>query len=326
MSETATRQRILTTTWILQEGDEQIDRLRAAGYEVIVRPSQAPHTEAEMIDLVKGVDAVVAGSDAFGEPVLAAGTSLKIVSRAGVGFDSVDVRAATARRIAVTITPGTNHESVADHAFGLILALARHIPAQDGYVRAQQWRRLVGADVYGQTLGILGLGRIGKGVARRGRGFDMRVVAYDPVWDDAFAAQHQVQRLPVDAIFREADFLTLHLPGGAETRHIVNAERLAVMKPTAFVVNTARGSLVDEVALYEALTTDKIAGAGLDVFDREPPWGSKLTDLPNVVLTPHVAGLSVRANAAMAKMAIENAVLVLRGERPQACVNPEVFG
>ena len=324
MSEPGENRRLLVTSWIVQEDNPLLEQARAAGVDVVMRRRAAFRDEQEMIDLVAGVHGVVAASDVYTAAVMDAGP-LKVISRVGVGYDSVDVRAATLRKIAVCTTPGTNHESVADHTFGLILALARQIPAHDRFVRGREWRRLTAADVHGATLGILGLGKIGKAVARRARGFEMRVVGYDPVWDEAFATQHGVERLPLEDVIREADFLTLHLPATPETRHILDAERLRLLKPTAYLVNAARGTLVDEAALCEALQAGKIAGAGLDVFDREPPWDSKLLELENVILSPHVGGFSVKANADTVNMAIENALLVLQGLRPHFCVNPEVF-
>lgn len=318
-----TKQRVLVTSWIVDD-ESILDLLRRAGVEVVMARQPAFRTAEEMIPLVDGIHGVIAASDVYNAAVMDAGP-LRVISRVGVGYDAIDVRAATERGIAVCTTPGTNHDSVADHTFGLILALARQIIPQDRWVKDQRWKRLTAADVNGQTLGILGLGKIGKGVARRARGFDMRVVAFDPIWDEAFAIQHGVERLPLDRVIREADFLSLHLPATAETHHILDATRLALLKPTAFLVNCARGTLIDEAALYEALKAGRIAGAGLDVFDHEPPWGSKLLELENVILTPHVAGFSVKANAGGAKMAVENALLVLQGKRPHFCVNPEVL-
>ena len=325
MTEASARPRVLITSWIVQEDNPALDILRAAGYEIVFQRRPQFRDEADMLAIIDGANAVVAASDAYTARVLAA-APLRVVSRVGVGYDSIDVAAATARGIAITTTPGANNESVADHTFALILALARMVLPQDRDLRESKWTRLTAADVHGQTLGILGLGKIGKGVARRARGFDMRVVAYDPIWDDAFAAANGVERRDLDDVIRQADFLTLHLPATPQTRKLIGAEKLALMKPTAYLVNAARGSLVDEAALHAALTSRRIAGAGLDVFDREPPWGSPLIGLDNVVVTPHVAGFSVKANEAGVRMAIENVALVLQGKRPHFCVNPEVFG
>lgn len=280
--------------------------------------------EAVLLEIMRDAHATIAGVEPYTERVLAA-SSLKVISRPGVGYDSIDVNAATARGIAVCNTPGANATAVADHAFALMLALARQITGLDQAVRAQRWPAPASADVYGQTLGILGLGNIGKGVARRGRGFDMRVVAFDSFWDEAFARDNGVERLPLEEVIRNADFLTLHLPSTPETRQIMNAERLAMMKPSAFLINAARGALVDEAALHDALVAGRLAGAGLDVFEREPLGSSPLTGLDNVILTPHSAYNSPKSNEATLRVAIENALLVLEGKRPHFCVNPEVL-
>ncbi len=278
-----------------------------------------------MIGLVEDAQGTIAGGEPYSERVIGA-SSLKVISRSGVGYDSIDVNAATARGVAVCTAPGANANAVADHAFALILALARQVLPLDRAIRNRQWPRPGSVDVNGQTLGILGLGRIGKRVARRARGFDMRVVAYDPDWDEAFAAENRVERLTLEQVFQEADFLTLHAPNTPQTRHIVDARRLGLMKPTAYLINCARGPLVDETALYQALEAGRIAGAGLDVFEQEPLGESPLRELENVVLTPHSAYYSPKSNAATLQMALENALLVLEGKRPHFCVNPEVFG
>jgi phosphoglycerate dehydrogenase-like enzyme len=242
-----------------------------------------------------------------------------------VGYDAVDLRAATDHGVVVATTPGANHEAVADMAFGLMLALARFIPLHDILVRAGKWQRHTGLDVNGKTLGILGLGKIGKGMARRARGFAMRVVAHDPYWDEEFARANGVERLPLDDVVRAADFLTLHLPASPDTDQIMNAERLRLMKPTAFLINTARGTLVDEPALTVALREKWIAGAALDVFENEPPWGSAILQCDNAIFSPHVAGFSQVANELMIRMAVDNVVNVLTGRPPLDCRNPEVL-
>ena len=324
-----TTKRLLVTSWPAEDSHPTLAKAREEGYVVINERRPAFRTEAEMLDLIKSIGGdiagVVAASDAYTPAVMdACGSGLKAISRVGVGFDSVDVAAATARGIAVCTTPGANHHSVADHAFGLILALARMIPIQNEYVKAKQWKRLTAADVHGATLGILGLGKIGKGVAKRGRGFDMRVVAYDPYWDEEFAAANGVEKLSIEEVITQADFLSLHLPATPETRHLMNAERLALMKPTAYLVNSARGTLVDEAALLAALKSGGIAGAGLDVFDVEPPYGTlgeELLALDNVVATPHVAGFSKQANFVGVEMAVESILRVLGGQPALFAVN-----
>ncbi len=317
--------RVLVTSWIVDEDHPELERLRAIDCEIQNERRPSHHGEAEMRALIPGVDAVLAASDVYSASVLEAADRLKIIARVGVGYDAIDLKAATARGVVVSTTPGANHEAVADLAFGLILALARQIPLHDRLVREGRWERHTGVDVNGKTLGILGLGKIGKGMARRARGFAMRVVAHDPFWDEEFARSHQVERLDLDDVVRAADFLTLHLPASPDTYHVMNAERLRLMKPTAFLINTARGTLIDEPALDQALRERWIAGAALDVFDKEPPWGSAILQRENAIFSPHVAGFSYQANAQMVRMAVDNVVNVLTGKPPLDCVNPDVL-
>lgn len=317
--------KVLVTSWAVEENHPELERLRAIGCEIQNERRPNHHSEAEMQQLIPGVDAVIAASDIYSAPVLEVADRLKVIARVGVGYDAIDLKASTARGVVVSTTPGANHEAVADLAFGLILALARSIPLHDRLMRAGQWERRTGVDVNGKTLGILGLGKIGKGMARRGRGFAMRVVAHDPFWDEEFARANQVERLPLDEVVRAADFLTLHLPASPETNRIMNAERLRAMKPTAFLINTARGTLVDEPALTRALEEGWIAGAGLDVFDHEPPWGSGILQRENTIFSPHVAGFSHQANDLSIRMAVDNVINVLTGKPPLDCVNPDVL-
>lgn len=317
--------RVLVTSWAVEDNHPELERLRAIGCEIRNERRANHHSEAEMRALIPGVDAVIAASDSYSPAVLEVADRLKVIARVGVGYDAIDLKAATARGVVVSTTPGANHEAVADLAFGLILALARYIPLHDRLVRAGKWERHTGVDVNGKTLGILGLGKIGKGMARRGRGFAMRVVAHDPFWDEEFARAHQVERLPLDEVVRAADFLTLHLPASPDTHRVMNAARLRAMKPTAFLINTARGTLIDEPALDQALREGWIAGAALDVFDKEPPWGSAILQRENAIFSPHVAGFSQQANEQMIRMAVDNVINVLTGQPPLDCVNREVL-
>jgi phosphoglycerate dehydrogenase-like enzyme len=317
--------KVLVTSWAVEEDNPELDRLRAIGGEVINKRRPQHRSEAEIRELIPGIDAAIAASDRYTASVFAAADRLKIIARVGVGYDAIDLNAATAHGVVVATTPGTNHEAVADMAFGLILALARYIPLHDRLVRAGKWDRRTGVDVNGKTLGILGLGKIGKGMARRARGFAMRVVAHDPFWDDEFARANQVERLPLNDVVQAADFLTLHLPASPDTDRIMNAERLRLMKPTAYLINTARGTLVDEPALDQALREGWIAGAALDVFDKEPPWGSAILERENAIFTPHVAGFSQVANEQMIRMTVDSVINVLTGKPPLDCVNPDVL-
>jgi phosphoglycerate dehydrogenase-like enzyme len=278
-----------------------------------------------MIALLPGVAATVASVEPYTRRVLAAADALTIIARVGVGYDAIDLAAATERGVAVTTTPGANDRAVADYAFALILALGRAVLANHEQVRAGRWERVVGPDIAGATLGIVGTGAIGKGVARRARGFDMRILAYDIAPDAAFAAEAGVAYRPLEALLAEADFVTLHTPLFPSTRNLIDAERLALMKPTAYLVNTSRGGIVDEAALADALRAGRLAGAALDVFEREPPWGSPILAAPNLLVSPHVAGISAGSREAMLTMACRSIVQRLRGERPDGLVNPAVM-
>jgi len=208
---------------------------------------------------------------------------------------------------------------------GLLLSVARWVPTFDRDVRRGVWQSKLGADVWQQTLGIVGLGNIGRGVARRARGFDMRIIAHEPVPDMEFVRQHGIELVTLERVFAESDFVTLHLPASTETAHIVDVRLLGLMKPSAYLINSARGALIDEDALFDVLQSNRIAGAALDVRAIEPPNDTRFSELPNVVLTPHAAGSTPRAVNAAILAAADAAATYLRGERPDGIINPEVF-
>jgi glyoxylate reductase len=256
---------------------------------------------------------------------------LRVIANVGVGYDNIDVAACTRRRILVTNTPDVLTEATADLAFALLMAVARRIVESDRYIREGHWHYwkwayLWGTDLYRKTLGVYGLGRIGKAVARRAHGFSMRVLYHDIVRSTP-AQEHELRAQFVDreTLLREADFLTLHVPLTPETHRLISARELAMMKPTAFLINAARGKVVDEAALVEALEAKRIAGAGLDVFEQEPSIQPALLALPNVVLTPHVGSATSETRLAMAMLAVENLLAGLEGRRPPNPVNPEVY-
>ena len=305
--------------------DSWVRALEEAGCAVRFAQTSPSTPTSVVIRLLEGCAAVVAGGEPYAADVLAASPDLRHVARFGVGFDAVDLAAATAYGVVVTTTPGTNDWAVADHAIGLIIDLAHGISRHDRRVRRGEWGAARGVDVWQKTLGIVGLGRIGRGVARRGRGFEMRVIAHEPHPDQAFVEQHGVELVPLDDVFRQADFLSLHLPLSAETDKLVSADKLALMKPTAFLINTARGRLVDEDALYEAVRSARIAGAGLDAWSVEPMTDPRWAELDNVVLTPHSAPATAEVWQATGAMAADQVLAVLRGEPPRGMLNPEVW-
>jgi glyoxylate reductase len=257
---------------------------------------------------------------------------LKVISQMAVGFDNIDVAAATARGIPVGHTPGVLTETTADFAFVLLMAAARRLPEGERYVKAGRWRTwgptlLMGHDVHGATLGILGLGRIGRAVARRAQGFGMRVIFHDDHAEDSVAEATGAVRLPLDEVLAQADFLSLHVPLTEDTYHLIDADALRQMKPRAVLINTARGPVVDTMALVDALREGEIAAAALDVTDPEPiPPDHPLLALENCLVVPHIASSSIAARTRMAVMAAENLLAGLRGERLPHCANPEVYG
>jgi glyoxylate reductase len=263
----------------------------------------------------------------------AAGPQLKVISNYAVGFDNVDVVEATRRSIPVGNTPGVLTDTTADLAFALLMAAARRVVEGDAFARAGRWKTwgptlLLGQDVFGATLGLVGFGRIGRAVARRAQGFAMRVLYYDPfaAADDPFAAEIGAQAVDLDTLLRESDFVSLHTLLNEETRHLIDADALARMKPTAILVNTSRGPVVDPDALYVALKEGQIGYAALDVTEPEPiPADSPLLGLDNIIVVPHIASASVATRGRMARMAAENLIAGLKGERLPNCANPEVY-
>lgn len=303
--------------------------LEAAGYTVVFPQRNAQMTASELRDLLPGCVAVLAGSEPYTREILglAKAAGLKVVSRAGVGYDGVDVAAATDLGLPVCYAPGTNHEAVGEFALTLMLALVKSLLPQDAAVRRGEWPRRAYLPLRGQTLGIFGLGRTGKATAARARAFGMTVVAVDPVWDTAFAESHTIRRVTPDELLTTSDIVTLHVPLTPDTRHLIRAETIAQMKPTAFLVNTSRGPTVHDAELATALTAGKLAGAGLDVFADEPlPLDNPLRKAPNVIFTAHTAGVDRQSLADMARVGTEALLRVLNGERPvELTVNPEVW-
>lgn len=274
---------------------------------------KAGMTEDEVIEKLQGYDAVILGLEPMTAKVMKACPQLKVVSRYGVGMDNVDQVAAKELGIKTFNTPGANANAVADYTFGMILDLARSISTANRDLKRGEWNKYTGYPVYGSTLGIIGLGAIGKGMARRAKGFNMRVMAYDVYWDEAFVQEYGVEKASLEEIYEQADFITLHTALTPQTRDMISMEQLKKMKPTAFVINCARGGLVNEADLAEALKAGEIAGAGIDAFCSEPPTGSPLLEMDNVIAAPHIAGSSIDGINTMACMSARNCVKGLNG-------------
>jgi phosphoglycerate dehydrogenase-like enzyme len=298
--------------------------LTSSGFDLQLAPKTGPRTPQEVIALIDGAVGAIVSTDPFDERVLRSATALRVVARVGVGIDTVDVEVATEAEIVVTTTPGLNEETVADHAVALMLAALRRVVEHDRSVRNGAWDRmgpLTGWDLHRARVGIVGYGRIGRAVARRLTGFKVELRATDP----AVTADEGVRIVELDDLLQWADIVTLHLPGQPGRPPVIGRRELALLRPTAVVVNTARGGLIDEDALADALRTGRLRAAGLDVFEEEPPTGSPLVELDNVVLSPHIAGVSVQSVRAMTHHATRAVLDVLHGREPLGVVNPQAL-
>lgn len=317
---------VCVVTWPgFDPADEELLRLLGeAGVEVDFRPKLGDRSPDELVEIMEGASAAVATTDPFDRTVLERLPSLRVIARTGVGLDSIDLEAATRAGIVVTRTSGAHGESVADHTLALMLAALRRVIENDALVRRGGWERagaLTPWGLHGRCVGIVGLGRIGSGVARRLQGFDCEVIGFDPYVEHSAG----VELVTLDELFERADVVTLHVPLTAETRGLVDSRWLRSMRPGAILVNTSRGELVDEDALVSALTAGRLRAAALDVFEHEPPIGSRLLELPNVVLSPHIAGLNPDFVRELTMQAVTSALDVLAGRPNAGIVNPEAL-
>jgi phosphoglycerate dehydrogenase-like enzyme len=298
--------------------------LREAGLEIRLAPKLGPRSAAEVRRLMAEATAAIVSTDPFDASVFPACPALRVVARVGVGLDSVDVAAATRAGVVVTATPGAIEETVADHTLALMLAALRRIVETDASVRRGEWSRggaLTGWELYGRTVGLVGFGTIGRAVARRLRGFDVRLLAYDVVDHVPDVAE----LVDLDELLRRSEIVSLHVPLLESTRNLLGERELSLMRPDAILVNTSRGEVVDEAALARALAEGRVRAAALDVFHAEPPAGSPLLELANTTLSPHVAGLSGASIRRMLRLAAESVASVLRGELPATAVNPDAL-
>ncbi|MGB6838331.1 MAG: D-glycerate dehydrogenase [Dehalococcoidia bacterium] len=306
-----------------------LDRLRAEA-EVTVWDDELPPAYERLLEEAGRSEALITLlTDRIDSALMDAAPRLRVISNVAVGYDNIDVAAATQRGILVTNTPGVLTETTADFAFALLMAAARRVVEGDRATREGRWRTwhpsfLLGQDIHGATLGIVGLGAIGLALARRARAFGMRMLYHDSVRRPEAESDLNLAFAPLDELLREADFVSVHVPLSDETHHLFGRRAFGLMKRTAAFINTSRGPVVDEAALHHALRSGEIAAAAIDVTEVEPlPADSLLLDLPNLIVTPHIASASLATRARMADMAIDNALAVLRGGLPEHCVNPQ---
>ncbi len=315
--------RVLLTTCSYQDTPgPHHDLMAAQGWEIVRERGPLPATR--MLALAGDFDAFLCGDDAITRAVLEKSLPrLKVISKYGVGLDKIDIPATKALKIPVLSTPGVNHMTVAEHAFALLLGITKHIVTTATAARHGEWLRLTGREIFGKTLGIIGLGRIGREVAIRARAFDMEVIACDPFWDEAFAAQHQITHCTtMDDVLTQADVVSLHCNLSDETRGMIRREQIASMKDGVIIINCARGEIVESADMAEALASGKVGGYGADVLDIEPPPADHpLLSAPNCVITPHIGSRTYESVPRQAMKSLTNLIHALRGEGECNCAN-----
>ncbi|MDP2945233.1 MAG: phosphoglycerate dehydrogenase [Atribacterota bacterium] len=301
--------------------DKPIKMLTEKGYEIQRNNTGRPYEKKEMLKLIRDVDGIIIGIDELSAEIIEEANKLKVISKYGIGVDNIDINMATNKKIIVTNTPTANVDAVADLAFGLILSLARRIPEADKKTKSGEWEKIIGKSVWEKTIGIIGLGKIGKQVVKRAQGFKMNILVYDLVKDEKFAQSYNIKYVNLEELLQKSDYITIHIPLNDATRGMINYEELEKIKESAFLINTSRGGIVDEEDLYNALRNNKLRGAALDVYNNEPPRKSPLKELDNVIMTPHIGAYTEEAIENMSIQAAQNLIDVLEGREPQNRVN-----
>lgn len=308
--------KILVTPTSLQPGakSKAMERLEKFSGNLVFNEKRRPLTSDELIPLLEGCEGYLAGLDFVTEEVLRECRHLKVISRYGTGCDRIDMRAAKKYGVTVTNTPGVNAQAVGELAMGLLLSVARQIPYLDKTTKKGEWVRSTGMELKGKTLGIMGLGAIGKVMARCAQGFQMTVIAYDPYIDRDYCERNQILPKSIKELYEESDAISLHLPLNRETTHLIGCEAIERMRDGVILINASRGGIIDEEAVYRGLKSGKIGGLGLDAFENEPPGNSPLFEFSNVVATPHTGAHTKEAAGMMADMAVDNLIQVLSGK------------
>jgi len=318
---------LLTTTSFQDTPGAHHEMLAAAGFEVV--RERGPLSEARMLELAGGFDGLICGDDALTRGVIMKSLPrLKVISKYGIGLDKIDLRAATELGVPVLFTPGVNHTTVAEHTFALMLAAARNLVVEANHTAAGRWTRITGHELFGKTLAIIGLGRVGREVAIRAGAFGLKVIGFGHHWDEEFARQHSVERVAeLEEALRRADIITLHTKLTPATRHLINARNFPLIRKGALIVNTGRGELVELEALVAALGEGRLLAYAADVLDQEPPPPDHpLLGLPNVIITPHIGSRTYESVQRQASCAVENLTRFFAGKPPVAHANPGVGG
>lgn len=312
---------LLTTTSFQDTPGSHHQLLESQGYEIV--RERGPLSEERMLELVGSFDGILCGDDAYTRKVLEKCLPrLKALCKYGIGLDKIDLKAATDLKIPVTFCPGVNHTTVAELTIGLLIAISRNIVVTNNHVKTGEWKRMTGYELAGKTIGLVGFGRIGKEVAIRANAFGMKVIAFNRSWDEEFAKKHDVKRATLDDLIKTSDVVSLHLNLTEETRNLLSRERLASMKKGSFIINCARGELIDIPALIEALNNKHLGGYAADVMEEEPPpKNHPLFKTPNVIITPHIGSRTFENVVRQATMSVENLIRVLNGEKALAQAN-----
>lgn len=280
-----------------------------------------PYCRDKMLKEVKDADAIIVGLEDINEEIIEHSNQLKVIAKHGVGVDNIDIEAATKRGISITNTPGTNNDAVADLAFGLMLSIARSIPEANSKLKLGEWNRYDGYSVWGKTIGIVGLGAIGLGLAKRANGFNMKILAYDITEPNPMEKDLNIERVTLDELISNADYISLHVPLNKYTHGMIGEIELSKMKKTAFLINTARGGLINEQALFNSLTNQEIMGCAIDVFEVEPPAYGSIPQLDNLIVTPHMAAYTVESGRLTSEVTKNNVLGLITGTRFKNVVN-----
>lgn len=312
---------LITPRSFASSSDKAIKMLTARGYEIQRNNTDRPYKKEEILNLIKDIDGIIIGIDELSAKIIERADKLKVISKYGTGLDNIDINMATNKKIIVTNTPTANVDAVADLAFGLILSLARRIPEADQKTKKGKWEKIIGKSVWEKTLGVIGLGKIGRQVVKRARGFKMNILGFDLIKDKKFAQRYGIKYINLEKLLQKSDYITIHLPLNDATRGMISYKELGKIKKEAFLINTSRGGIVDEQALYKALRNNQLKGAALDVYSNEPPVESPLKELDNVIMTPHIGAYTEEAIENMGMQAAQNLIDVLEGRKPKNRVN-----
>ncbi|WP_223701203.1 phosphoglycerate dehydrogenase [Sutcliffiella deserti] len=299
--------------------DHLVEDMEGKGCKVLVL---IPYSREKMLKEIVDADALIVGLETIDQEIIDSAKQLKVIAKHGVGVDNIDIVAASEKGIAVTNAPGTNNDAVADLAFCLMLSVARSIPAANNLVKNQKWGRFDGVSVWGKTLGVVGLGAIGRGVAQRASGFNMKVLGYDISEPSAEDKALNIERVSLQELITSSDYISLHVPLNKYTEGMIGEKQFEMMKSNAILINTARGGVINEKALYNALTTNKIRGCGLDVFEQEPPENHDLVGLSNLVVSPHIGAYTNEAVQLTSQMSADNIYRLLNNQPLENIMNP----